>query len=118
MDTHEHEATTPATGPRADPTTPTKAPAESGTEMDACLDAAADAAGAARSRWQATDGPDSGVGLDWWFVHRDRERLFMRVNLDQWSWSWEAQDESDPGFVASGQVEAADAGEDSPPDPD
>lgn len=57
------------------------------TEMGACLDTAADAAGAARGRWQDTTGPDSGVGLDWWFVHRDRPFLFVRVNLDQCTWS-------------------------------
>lgn len=73
--------------------------------MGGSLDAAAIAAGAARGRWQETQGPDSGVGLDWWFVHRDRPRLFVRVNLDQHVWSWEAHDENAPGFTASGRVE-------------
>lgn len=82
-----------------------RAMTETGLEMEACLDAAAEAAGVAPRRWRETRGPDSRVGLDWWFVHRDHPTLFVRVNLDQEVWSWAAQDEQDPAFEAAGEIE-------------
>lgn len=38
--------------------------------------------------WSFVDGPDSGVGLDYWLEHKSGE-LGLYANLDQGEWSFE-----------------------------
>ena len=66
---------------------------ETTTGLDECLTAAAATLGM-REAWEDADGPDSGCGVDFWFVHADRASLFLHVNQDQDTYTWATHDEA------------------------
>ncbi len=59
---------------------------------ESCLRDASNELGCSPQDWEETSGPDSGHGVDYWYVRKDDSSIIIYINNDQGHFTWGRQD--------------------------